>query len=41
MFAHPNFKIQTSPTKFSIITEKASNQKILRHKASFQMINFY
>ena len=36
MFAHPNFKIQTSPTKFSIITEKAIKPKDIRHKASFK-----
>ena len=39
MFAHPNFKIQTSPTKFSII-EKAIKPKDIKAQSIFSNDKF-
>ena len=40
MFAHPNFKIQTSPTKFNIITEKAIKPKDIKAQSIFSNDKF-
>ena len=40
MFAHPNFKIETSPTKFSIITENNIKPKNILAQSNFSNKKF-